>query len=175
MDVPQAGRAASPVDQVWAQLLDNHLDDVYRYILRRVGQRADAEDLTHEVFLRAWRWLDPVRTESEVGAWLVRVARSVLAEHWRARARDRDVMASSRGQGPADSGGEGASERVHALLSRLRSRYRLVLELRFLDGLSVAEVAGRMQLSAGNVRILQYRALRAAAALGERGQHGEKP
>jgi RNA polymerase sigma-70 factor (ECF subfamily) len=56
---------------------------------------------------------------------------------------------------------------VRALLARLPDRYRTVLELRFLQRLSVAETATRMGVSHGNAKILQYRALRKAALLGD--------
>jgi RNA polymerase sigma-70 factor (ECF subfamily) len=60
-----------------------------------------------------------------------------------------------------------SSARVRDLLARLPDRYRTVLELRFLHRLSVAETATRMGVSHGNAKILQYRALRKAALLGD--------
>jgi RNA polymerase sigma-70 factor (ECF subfamily) len=59
--------------------------------------------------------------------------------------------------------------RVQALLRRLPEHYRRVLELRFLERLTVAETATAMGISNGNARVLQYRALRRAALLGEPG------
>jgi RNA polymerase sigma-70 factor (ECF subfamily) len=57
--------------------------------------------------------------------------------------------------------------RVRSLLAQLPQRYAEVLELRFLHRLSVAETADRMGISRGNAKILQYRALRKAALLGD--------
>ena len=84
----------------WEQLLATHLDAVYAYILRRVGNRADAEDLTHDVFLRAWRWLDLGRSEAEVGSWLVRAARTVIARQTAEALADHEppVLAARIGQ-----------------------------------------------------------------------------
>ena len=62
---------------------------------------------------------------------------------------------------------DGTTKRVEALLHDLPDRYRRVLELRFLERLSVAETATAMGISNGNARVLQYRALRRAALLGE--------
>ena len=56
---------------------------------------------------------------------------------------------------------------MRGLLARLPDRYAQVLELRFLNRLSVAETAQKMGISPGNAKILQYRALRKAALLGE--------
>jgi RNA polymerase sigma-70 factor (ECF subfamily) len=60
-----------------------------------------------------------------------------------------------------------AATRVRRLLERLPQRYATVLELRFLQRMSVAETAQQMGISHGNAKILQYRALRKAALLGE--------
>jgi RNA polymerase sigma-70 factor (ECF subfamily) len=60
-----------------------------------------------------------------------------------------------------------ASVRVQALLRRLPDHYRRVLELRFLERLSVAETASAMGITSGNARVLQYRALRRAALIGD--------
>jgi RNA polymerase sigma-70 factor (ECF subfamily) len=60
--------------------------------------------------------------------------------------------------------------RVRQLLARLPERYARVLELRFLQRLSVAETAEKMGVSHGNAKILQYRALRKAALIGD--DHG---
>jgi RNA polymerase sigma-70 factor (ECF subfamily) len=62
---------------------------------------------------------------------------------------------------------DGASIRVQALLRTLPDRYRRVLELRFLQRLSVAETAQAMGITSGNAKVLQYRALRKAALIGE--------
>ena len=60
-----------------------------------------------------------------------------------------------------------ATIRVQALLGSLPDRYRRVLELRFLQRMSVAETAQAMGITSGNAKVLQYRALRKAALIGE--------
>jgi RNA polymerase sigma factor (sigma-70 family) len=153
----------------WERVVERQLDPVYRFVLRRVQNPADAEDIAAEVFLRAWRWLHPERAEREVASWLFRTARTVIAEHWRGRAREQDAARRSAAVPGARPEGTRAQQQVAALLAGLPSRYRAVLELRFLESLSVAEVAARLGLRAGNVRTLQYRALREASRLGEGG------
>lgn len=146
-----------------------HVTAVHRYLYARVRNRADAEDLTSQVFLKAVRWLDSRRSPGEVRAWLLRTAGTVLAEHWRDHARRRSLLqaAADHALEPAATTGDGrARQEVEAILARLPSRYREVLALRFLEALAPADIGRRLGLRPAHVRVLAFRALRAAAALG---------
>ncbi len=77
--------------------------------------------------------------------------------------------ATATGDSAADTSDERARRRVEALLHRLPENYRRVLELRFIERMSVAETAEQMGITHGNAKVLQYRALRRAALLGEAG------
>ncbi len=158
------------------EVYDTFVVPIYRFVYARVGNRPDAEDLTAQVFMRAVEQLDTGREEGQIAAWLYRVAQNAIADYWRAfyrlplvgsdqvapgweAAAERDV--------PAIPTGDGSEARVAALLRRLPEHYARVLELRFLQRLSVAETAERMGITRGNAKVLQYRALRKAALLGE--------
>jgi len=158
------------------QVYDEHVVGIYRFIYARVGNRPDAEDLTAQVFVRAVEQLDTGREPGQIAAWLYRVAHNATADYWRAFYRLPLVGVDHVAPGwePADGTGrpveepdERAGARVQALLHRLPDHYRRVLELRFLERMSVAETATAMGISSGNARVLQYRALRRAALLGE--------
>jgi RNA polymerase sigma-70 factor, ECF subfamily len=104
------------------------------------------------------------------------VAQNAIADYWRAFYRLTVVGADHLAPGwePADDGArpraeanDGATLRVDALLRRLPDNYRRVLELRFLQRLTVAETAREMGISHGNAKVLQYRALRKAALIGD--------
>ncbi len=158
------------------RVYDAHVVGIYRFIYARVGNRPDAEDLTAQVFVRAVEQLDTERAPGQVAAWLYRVAQNATADYWRAfyRLPVIGVDHVAPGWEPVDDSGacprpepdEGAARRVGALLQRLPEHYRRVLELRFLERLSVAETARAMGISNGNTRVLQYRALRRAALIG---------
>jgi RNA polymerase sigma-70 factor (ECF subfamily) len=163
---------AGPFEQVY----DTHVVGIYRFIYARVGNHPDAEDLTAQVFVRAVEQLDTSRDPGQIGAWLYRVAHNATADYWRAFYRLPLVGADHVAPGwePVDAGApveapndERAVARVQALLRRLPDHYRRVLELRFLERMSVAETADAMGISSGNARVLQYRALRRAALLGD--------
>ena len=159
-------------EEVYAE----HVIGVYRFVYARVGNRPDAEDLTAQVFVRAVEQLDTGRQPGQIAAWLYRVAQNAIADYWRAFYRLPVVGVDHVAPGwePADTGSrrepspdDRAARRVEALLGDLPDRYRRVLELRFLQRMTVAETARAMGITSGNAKVLQYRALRKAALLGE--------
>lgn len=157
------------------KVYDEHVVGIYRFIYARVGNHPDAEDLTAQVFVRAVEQLDTSREPGQIAAWLYRVAHNATADYWRAFYRLPLVGTDHVAPGwepaddarPAAEPDERGAVRVQALLRRLPEHYRRVLELRFLERLSVAETATAMGISNGNARVLQYRALRRAALLGD--------
>jgi RNA polymerase sigma-70 factor (ECF subfamily) len=164
------------------QVYDEHVVGIYRFIYARVGNHPDAEDLTAQVFVRAVEQLDTSRDRGQIAAWLYRVAHNAIADHWRAFYRlplvgtdhvapgwepaDPAPTPVAGATDAADTAHDRAQDRVRSLLDRLPEPYRRVLELRFLQRLSVAETARTMGITDGNARVLQYRALRRAALLG---------
>ncbi|MGV0779621.1 RNA polymerase sigma factor [Mycolicibacterium sp. XJ775] len=156
----------------WDAVYDDNVTWVYRLLYARLGSRADAEDLTSEVFLAALRPLRLSASVAEVRSYLRTTARTVLAAHWRATmgreitAIEDDIAAAER---ESDSGTSTAPQRVAEVLAQLPPQYRRVLELRFLQGCSVRESANDMGVSVANAKVLQHRALRLAAQINEGG------
>ncbi|MEO8246311.1 MAG: sigma-70 family RNA polymerase sigma factor [Chloroflexota bacterium] len=159
------------------EIYDAHVVQIYRYIYARVGNRPDAEDLTAQVFMRAVEQLDVTRDRPQIVSWLYRVSQNAVADHWRAFYRLPLVTEERLAPGWEPSAAleptasarpdDRSTARVDAVLRRLPEQYRRVLELRFLQRLSVAETAAAMGVSHGNAKVLQYRALRKAALLEE--------
>jgi RNA polymerase sigma-70 factor, ECF subfamily len=160
------------------KVYDAHVVQIYRFIHARVGNRPDAEDLTAQVFMRAVEQLDTTRDPGQITAWLYRVSQNAIADYWRAFYRLPVIGTDQVAPGwePADAtlgpprdadADEGTAARVAGILDRLPEHYARVLRLRFLERLSVAETAERMGITRGNAKILQYRALRKAALLGD--------
>ena len=143
----------------------DELEMVYAFIYARVGNRPDAEDLTQQVALKAIPRLRPGAPASAIRGYLFATARSVLGGFWSTRlglseAELRDDLAMTVPPGPASE--EGA-ETVQQVLAQLSDNYRRVLELRFLHGYSLKEVAAEMKSTVGAIKVMQLRALRAAA------------
>jgi RNA polymerase sigma factor (sigma-70 family) len=155
----------------WEAVYRDNVARVYGLMFGKVGNRADAEDLTAEVFLAALRPLRVSATVGEVRAYLTATARTVLAAHWR-RTLGREIttideqpepIASTTASTASDESAMAA--RAAKVLDELPEQYRRILRLRFLEGYSVREAAAALGVSVGNAKVLQHRALRRAAQL----------
>ena len=155
----------------WDSVYRDNVGPVYRMIFARVGNRPDAEDLTTEVFLAALRPLRATASVPEVRSYLLTTARSVLASYWR---RTLGRILTTLDDVAVDEAFDDAEartrqvDRVAAILAELPENYRRILQLRFLHGRSVRDAADEMDVSVANAKVLQYRALRAAARAAER-------
>jgi RNA polymerase sigma-70 factor, ECF subfamily len=150
-----------------ARLFDEHVWDVYGFVAYRLGDRAEAEDLTQQTFeraLRAWRRFDPSRAQPRT--WLLAIARNLLIDHYR---RDRSSLHRHLGEGgvdeeqlPAEPGPEmsGVSPELAAALGSLSDRDREVVALRFGGDLRGPEIAGLLGLTLANVQQILSRSLR---------------
>jgi len=168
-------RAQGGDQHAFAALYDRYVDQIYGYVRRRVGNREVAEDLTGDVFLRAWRRFDRFRWQGvDLGAWLTTIARNRVNDHFKsARFRlERSVDAvGDHDPDPATDHPERVAEArelarsLAAALEQLKDEHREVIELRFVHDMSVSETAAVLGRSVGATKALQYRALRALAAI----------
>jgi RNA polymerase sigma-70 factor (ECF subfamily) len=166
-------RAQAGESEAFGQLYDHYCDTVYRYIYYRVGSRATAEDLTSETFLRALRRIGTFTWQGrDFGAWLVTIARNLVADHFKSSRFRLEVTTGEMldsnecERSPEDSVLESLSNA--ALLDavrRLNPQQQECVTLRFLQGLSVAETARIMGKNEGAIKTLQYRAVRTLARL----------
>ena len=153
----------------WESVYRDNVDRLYRLMYARVGNRADAEDLTSEVFSTALRPLRLSASKGEVRAYLLVTAKTVLASYWRRRlgqpitAIDPDTDIAYLTEPSAAEVASDAPTRATRILQALPDRYRRILELRFLEACSIKEAARSMQISISNAKVLQHRALRMAA------------
>ena len=153
----------------WESVYRDNVDRLYRLMYARVGNRADAEDLTSEVFSTALPPLRLASSKGEVRSYLLVTAKTVLASHWRRRLGlpvtsidpESDIGYLVEASGPDHPGD--APSRADRILRALPDRYRRILELRFLEACSIKEAASAMGVSVSNAKVLQHRALRMAA------------
>jgi RNA polymerase sigma-70 factor (ECF subfamily) len=156
----------------WESVYRDNIDRLYRLMYARVGNRPDAEDLTSEVFRTALGPLRLASSKGEVRAYLLVTAQTVLASHWRRTLGvsvtsidpEADLDALTERSGPEEA--SDAPQRAGKILAALPERYRHILELRFLEACSIKEAAHTMDISVGNAKVLQHRALRMAAKVG---------
>lgn len=148
-----------------ADIALDELELVFAFIFARVGNRADAEDLTQQVALKAIPRLRDGAGAASIRAYLFTTARSVLAQFWSERLGlpQEELHDEVAGPPSVELGSPESAERAGRILERLPPNYRRVLELRFLRGYSLKEVAAEVGSTVGGVKVMQLRALRAAA------------
>jgi RNA polymerase sigma-70 factor, ECF subfamily len=128
-------------------LYDRALPQVYGYLLPRAGGAAVAEDLTAETFLAAVSAVQRGTVPDLTVAWLVGVARHKLVDHWRRQAREeRQLKAVEEMAVPWEDPWDAQLDvtMARAVLGELGPHHRGALTLRYLDGLSVPEVAEQL-------------------------------
>jgi RNA polymerase sigma-70 factor (ECF subfamily) len=144
---------------------ESHSRSIYRFLYWRTRNVQLSEDLTSSVFEKAWRSRSSFHGGS-VRAWLYRIARNVLIDHWR---KKQDLLVEDVDSLPEEAAGSSISDqldqdimlrRLHKALDTLPSDMRAVINLRFIEGLSCKQVAEKLELGESNVRVIQYRALR---------------
>ncbi|MEY9873258.1 RNA polymerase sigma-70 factor (ECF subfamily) [Streptacidiphilus sp. MAP12-33] len=153
----------------WDAIYTDNVGRIYRLMFSKVGNRPDAEDLTSQVFTAA---LGPLRPGADIGqvrAYLTATARTVLAEHWRRtlghQVTEIDPDMADLAELPPDASDDEGQAEAHArrILDALPERYRQILTLRFLRGYTIRQAATELGVSVANAKVLQHRALRAAA------------
>jgi len=161
VDAARAGDEAA-----LAELYNLYFPRVYRYIIARMGNPYDAEDLTEEVFLRV---LDAIERfqwrEAPFSAWLFRIAHNaVISQRRKEGARGRSSPLSDalpmNSQGPDEMVENRLTlNEVMRTAETLPEAQRRVIGLRFAAGLTVAETAQAMGKGEGNVKVIQHKAI----------------
>ncbi len=159
--------------EAFGQLYDHYVTLVFRYVYNRVGDRATAEDVTSETFVRALRRIDSLSYQGrDVGAWLVTIARNIVLDHvkssrYRLEVSTADMRDADRAtDGPEDAVVAHLTNReLLACVQQLGSEQQECIVLRFIHGLSVSETAEIMGKKDGAIKALQHRAVRRLAVL----------
>lgn len=152
--------------QVFAELYTRYVDRIYKYVYFKSGGRDEAEDLTAQIFLKAWETVNRYRWKGyPFSSWLFRIAHNQVIDYYRTR-HDNYSLEDIRSRKSEDDPFEAAlvsftSSEIRSALLHLTLEQSRVLVLRFLDGYSTKEVASIMHKDADSIRALQYRALRA--------------
>lgn len=146
-------------------MYERHSPAIYRFLFWRTQNNELSEDLTSTVFEKAWRSRDRFAGGS-AKAWLHRIARNVLIDHWR---KKKEVLVEEPEllqQEATDTDMAEALDRqleiarMQQAVGRLPDEMREIVRLRFIEGLPSKQVAEKLGLSDSNVRVLQYRALK---------------
>lgn len=159
-------RAAEGDRHSFGQFYELHLREIYRYILFQVNDHDEAEDLTAKVFLEAWESLTGARQASRIKnirAWIYRIAHNKVIDYRRMKKPHESIddheMKLQGAWLEAEMDDVFIGQKLAEGIRQLPENYQEVIILRFINQMNHAEVAEIMNLTEGNVRVMQYRAL----------------
>jgi RNA polymerase sigma-70 factor (ECF subfamily) len=158
-------RAQKNDQEAFAQLYEEHFGKIYRYLVLRIGNEMEAEDMTQQVFLNALQSLSSFRWKGvPFSAWLYRIAHNQAVDHLRRTKKHTSVPLDESLATSGDSPHSAAErkmdiEQLLAATKRLTEAQREVISLRFSSELSIAQVAKVMGKSQGAVKALQHSAI----------------
>jgi RNA polymerase sigma-70 factor, ECF subfamily len=157
------------LDSAFTELYRSHLRDVYSYSYYRCGNHHDAEDLTEQTFLQAYRHFERAQRESDgrpLRPWLIRIAHNLAANYYRDRSRrpqtnleDAGVLAEPHGTAELVEGREDLKQVLEGV-SKLPDDRREALIMRFALGMDNKEIARAMGRTEGATKVLLHRAIR---------------
>jgi RNA polymerase sigma-70 factor (ECF subfamily) len=175
-EIPDLVRRAKEGDrQAFAELYREYLPSVYKFLYYRLNSnKAMAEDMTAEVFLRALRKIGDFNwTGADFGSWLLRIARNLVLDNAKSSRARLEVLNDEM---PEDAAGEARATEdsvmenltnagVYSAIKQLSPDQRDVITMRFIQGMDVSAVAAAMGKKEGTIRTLQFRGLKSLQKL----------
>jgi RNA polymerase sigma-70 factor (ECF subfamily) len=173
-------KAGTSMD-AFAELYEYYVDGIYGYVLRRVGNVSDAEDITARTFEKALGGIGDFKWKgASFCSWLVRIAANSVIDHYRREGKAKmvdleEVLPLLESNDNPTRGVERQEESrllLQAMLA-LPEKYRVVIELKFIDEMDNQVVAETIGCSKGNLAVRLHRALKALRREVEKLERGE--
>jgi RNA polymerase sigma-70 factor (ECF subfamily) len=141
----------------FAELYESHFYRVYAFVMKRVRDRAEAEDVTSEVFHHALKNIARFEWRGvPFSAWLMRIASNIIADRWERSARESSNPMRVEEVAPEEIERQAT---LFQLVDRLPADQRRVIMMRFAEQKSIKDIAQELGRSEGAVKQLQFRAL----------------
>jgi len=149
-------------------LYDAYVSQIYRFIFLKLGgMKAEAEDITHQVFMSAWKNIKKYQFQGyPFSSWLYKIARNEVIDFWRTKKNNvsiHDIHEEFLGETDENELSVDIkidTELVSLCIKRLDSHYQDVLILKFVEELTNEEIAKAMGKTEGSVRVIQHRAIK---------------
>ena len=159
-------RRAKQHDQMaLTQLYEENFDKIYRYIVLKIGEKTEAEDMTQQVFLKAFKNISTYKYQGlPFSSWLYRIAHNQIVDYFRKKSKRATVpLDESLAAGDSDPSQEVELsldiEDLSRATKRLSKAQQEVISLRFAGEFSIAQVARMMGKSEGAIKALQHSAI----------------
>jgi len=152
--------------EAYGQLYDHYVAPIYRFVLVKVTDKEEAQDLTHEVFLSAWQNLKNYKHQGfPFSSWLYQIARNKVIDHYRTKKDHSDIYEIDESFVKVAAAVDTnldirlVMEQVKTALHQLSDEQQDVIMMKFIEDLSNEEIAKAMNKSEGAIRLLQHRAV----------------
>lgn len=155
--------------EIYAELYDLFVDKIYRFVFFKVNNQEEAQDLTSDVFLRVWQYIQEKKKVGNFKALLYQVAKNRVIDHYRQKSRSDVLTDEEILKEIEDARGEDFVKEIEikseiksleSFLKQLKAEYQEVLLLKYVEGYSNSEIAKILDKSTSNVRVLAHRALK---------------
>lgn len=158
--------------EAFVRAYDLYVDKIYRYVYFKVGKKEEAQDLTSEVFLKAWNYIqdNQISNYKTLKALFYKIARNLVIDYYRKKSNKESISLENEivAINIADENQNifekinisSEVEEVLKRMSELKDEYREALALRYIDELSITEISEILEKTKGNTRVLVFRALK---------------
>ena len=161
-------------------LYDHYIAQIYRFVLLKVSHKQEAEDLSHEIFLSAWKNIERYYDRGlPFSSWLYQIARNKIIDYYRVKKEAVAIDNVSENEFAIknvlneDLDHNSAIKKVKSYFQYLSEEQQNVIILRFIEDLSPAEIANAINKSEGAVRIIQHRAIKQLKKVFDQEQNGD--
>jgi len=151
---------------------DYYFDDIYRFVYFKVGKKDTAEDLTSTIFLKTWDFIlnNSITDYKTLRALFYKIARNAIIDYYRKKSTQLEELIETFDYLDIKDESQDLEDKIDAKMEyeqvidkigELKDEYREILILRFVNELSVSEIADILEKETGNVRVTIHRALNA--------------
>lgn len=153
--------------KAFGNLYDKYLPSIYRFIILKIGNRADAEDLSHQVFLNAWQGIHNYEFQGfPFSSWLYRIANNSVIDFWRTKKNPLNIETIPEDSLKDDPRMDLALDKkmdietIKKAISKLEGDQQDIVIMKFVNELSNKEIAQILNKTEGTIRVIQHRALK---------------
>ena len=161
-------------EQAFGKLYDKYVDEIYRFVVMRVRSSHEAQDLVAEVFLKTWQYISSQKNQiKDFRAFLYRIARNLVIDYYRASKKEYTTFEEGQLEKIIDSGIDLESDAqnkddlriIFSVMDQLPEDHRELLSLRYIQDLSIKEIAEIQGKKSGTVRVALHRAIKQVKTL----------